>query len=63
MEMKMDDRSYLRMMRKKLNIKLQTVADYIGVSRPAVSMFECYKMNLTQENIKKYYELIKLESR
>lgn len=60
--MDMDDRSYLRMRRKQLNLKLQDVADYLQISRPAVSMFESYKMNLTEDNVKKYYEFIQNNS-
>lgn len=58
--MKMDDQSYLRMKRKKLLIHLQDVADYIGISKNALSMFECYKMNLKKSNLQKYYEFIQL---
>lgn len=58
----MDNQSYLRMKRKKLGLKLQDVADYLQVSRPAVSMYECYKFEFKKERIEKYYEFIEVNS-
>jgi len=59
--MEMDDQSYLRMRRKKLKLKLQDVADYLEVSKAAVSMYECYKFNFSKAKVQKYYEFIEIK--
>ena len=51
------------MRRKKLHIRQVDIANEIGICKQAINLFESYRSSLSDETIKKYYELIeRLES-
>lgn len=53
----------LTMRRKKLHIRQVDIANEIGICKQAINLFESYRASLSDETIKKYYELIeRLES-
>lgn len=54
----MEEREELRKLRKINKIKIQDVADYIGISKSAISQYESYKINLKKEHLHKYREYV-----
>lgn len=45
--------------RKKHNIKLQDIAEYIGCTGALICMFERNKANISDEKVSKYNEFIR----
>lgn len=41
----------LRRLRKMNKIKMDELANYIGISKSAISQFESYKINLKEEHL------------
>lgn len=54
----MEERDDLRRLRKINKIKIQQVAEYIGISKSAISQYESYKINLKKEHLQKYREFV-----
>lgn len=52
------ERDELRRLRKINNIKIQQVANYIGISKSAISQYESYKINLKEEYLQKYRKFV-----
>lgn len=48
----------LRRLRKMNKIKMDELANYIGISKSAISQFESYKINLKEEHLQKYREIL-----
>ncbi|XZJ40584.1 helix-turn-helix domain-containing protein [Clostridium perfringens] len=48
----------LRRLRKMNKIKMDELANYIGISKSAISQFESYKINLKEEHLQKYREFL-----
>lgn len=53
-----DEVAELRRLRKINKIKIQDVANYLSVSRSAISQFESYKINLTKKHLQEYREFV-----
>lgn len=54
----MEEREELRRLRKINKIKIFEVANYIGISKSAISQYESYKINLKEEHLQKYREFV-----
>lgn len=54
----MEEREELRRLRKINKIKIVEVANYIGISKSAISQYESYKINLKEEHLQKYREFV-----
>ncbi|NFG25966.1 helix-turn-helix transcriptional regulator [Clostridium botulinum] len=52
------DAMILTMKRKKLHIRQVDIAKKLGVCKQAINLFESYRSSLSDETIKKYYELV-----
>ncbi|MDM0459559.1 helix-turn-helix transcriptional regulator [Clostridium perfringens] len=53
-----DERAELRRLRKINFLTIQDVADYIGISKSAISQYESYKIRLKEEHLQKYREFV-----
>ena len=53
-----DERAELRRLRKINFLTIQDVANYIGISKSAISQYESYKIRLKEEHLKKYREFV-----
>ncbi|MDK0617133.1 helix-turn-helix transcriptional regulator [Clostridium perfringens] len=53
-----DERAELRRLRKINFLSIQDVADYIGISKSAISQYESYKIRLKEEHLQKYREFV-----
>lgn len=53
-----DERAELRRLRKINFITIQQVADYIGISKSAISQYESYRIRLKEEHLQKYKEYV-----
>ncbi|AQW23809.1 hypothetical protein BXT91_07735 [Clostridium perfringens] len=56
--LQMEEREELRRLRKINKIKIVEVANYIGISKSAISQYESYKINLKEEHLQKYREFV-----
>ncbi|MGM8259666.1 helix-turn-helix domain-containing protein [Clostridium perfringens] len=54
----MEEREELRRLRKINKIKIVEVANYIGISKSAISQYESYKIRLKEEHLQKYREFV-----
>lgn len=48
----------IRMQRKLLGVSIKEVAEYIGISRSAISQYEGFKATLSEDTIKKIEEYL-----
>ncbi|EDT27581.1 helix-turn-helix transcriptional regulator [Clostridium perfringens] len=53
-----DERAELRRLRKINFLTIQDVANYIGISKSAISQYESYKIRLKEEHLQKYREFV-----
>lgn len=53
-----DERAELRRLRKINFLSIQDVANYIGISKSAISQYESYKIRLKEEHLQKYREFV-----
>ncbi|MGC5814417.1 helix-turn-helix domain-containing protein [Clostridium perfringens] len=56
--MKQDVVAELRRLRKINKIKMDELAEFIGITKSAISQFEAYKINLKEEHLQKYKEYV-----
>lgn len=56
--LQMEEREELRRLRKINKIKIVDVANYIGISKSAISQYESYKIRLKEEHLQKYREFV-----
>jgi len=58
MEKYLNDRDYYTLMRRRCNLKLKTVADYIGCSVSMLSKYERGIANLQPQKVSLYVKFI-----
>ncbi|GLC32179.1 helix-turn-helix domain-containing protein [Clostridium omnivorum] len=58
MILNLTDREYYRLMRKRYNIKLKAISDYIGCSLSLLSKYEKGQRELSKDKLKLYIKFI-----
>ncbi|EQB87207.1 helix-turn-helix domain-containing protein [Clostridium punense] len=58
MEKYLNDRDYCSLMRRRYNLKLKTIADYIGCSISMLSKYERGLANIEPQKVRLYVKFI-----
>ena len=64
--MKINNENYIvemckiRLKRKKLKISIKQVAEYLGISRSAISQYEALRATLSETTIKRYKDYLNM---
>ena len=67
--MRINDEKYIiemckiRLKRKKLKISIKEVAEYLGISRSAISQYEALRATLSDEMIDRYKNYLDMRER